>query len=67
MIEEQSLREQGKNLNPPIVRNSSVGLSSNHIGSEPARNVRGMSGVGGERERVGSDITTVLNGGNQVS
>ena len=67
MIEEQSLREQGKNLNPPINRNNSVGLSSNHIGSEPAKNVRGLSGVGGERERVSSDLATVLSGGNQVS
>lgn len=65
MIEEQSLREQGKNLNPPIVRNNSVGLSSNNIGSELPKNARGLSGVGGERERAGTDVPAV--GGNQAS
>jgi len=60
MIEEQSLQEQGKNLNPPIVRTNPVGFSSNHISSEqPAKNLRGMSGVGGERERIGADVATV--------
>jgi pSer/pThr/pTyr-binding forkhead associated (FHA) protein len=59
MIEEQSLREQSKNI---PVRNHSVGVP--HI--EPVR--RGMSGVGGDRERVVSDVTAISGvSGNQVS
>jgi len=57
MIEEQSLREQGKNLNPPNPITNLVG--SNHTGPEQPRYVRGMSGVIGERERPSADVVTV--------
>jgi len=55
MIEEQSLREQGKNLNPPNPITNLVGSNL----PEQHRYVRGMSGVNAERDRPSADVVTV--------